>query len=395
LTVLDSLDPIRWTFNFPAGAARLESLSFAFEGPTPIERVAVFPYGLPYQLGSYYSWVSTDPHYVLNTGIVGKSLFWPIRPGYAETLLDGPQTFTGSFLYPGSDGTLPQMLIRCDLADAAAVGMSLGGTFSPAVSALSACAATRVARYLGAETDTAWGFRIRKPQTTTQLVRVEWQYNGGAWATIYTPSSPTSAEVLQPITIAMTSAPIPSLISWRAVCTQPSGPNLTGPASPTSDPLGDLTGGPSLTECFGGEYLGSMELTSPKTWLIGLGKMGSCVVRFLFVPDETAEKFDSMVTSLSAQFPFSVAFEFISFMDALGSAIDGASGTGCFDMPGSWSFGAAGSVAVDDVCVGDGLTVGSTQRNLLAVLIVSPLIFSLLVQGVRMVSGGRAAAAPA
>lgn len=157
-------------------------------------------------------------------------------------------------------------------------------------------------------------------------------------------------------------------------------------ASDDLDPSDGSSGGrPSLSECFG-DALGSMSLTSPVSWVTGIGRMSVCLVQWLFIPAGVGATIGGFIDELESQFPFSLGFVLIDFAAEMGDALDGASGSGCFDMGGDFSFGSF-DVPVDDMCVGDGLTVGSTTRDLLAALMIAPILFAVCRHALRLVRG--------
>lgn len=132
---------------------------------------------------------------------------------------------------------------------------------------------------------------------------------------------------------------------------------------------------------------------NPAEWVL---KPIKCALLWAFVPDgdAIASAFEGFQEELEAQFPFSMVFLLVDFLDELGTSLDGASGDGCFDTGGSFSFGDAGSVPVEDVCVGGALTIGSTTRQLLAVLIIAPMTFTLLSHARATLFGSKAVASP-
>lgn len=127
---------------------------------------------------------------------------------------------------------------------------------------------------------------------------------------------------------------------------------------------------------------------NPTTWGPALVKTIRCMLVGLFVPnpDRIGQEFDSLVVELETQFPFSLMFLMVDFAEKLGNEMESASGTGCFDMPGSFSFGSF-STSVSDVCIGDDITVSAGQRQLLAALMIAPLLWGLCAHAVRMVRG--------
>lgn len=145
--------------------------------------------------------------------------------------------------------------------------------------------------------------------------------------------------------------------------------------------------GAELAACF---TLDGMKWDNPVTWVTGAGRMLLCLVEYMVVPDtgELAATFDEFQTELFAQFPFSLIALAVDFLDTLGGEMSSASGSGCFSFGGSWSFGDAGTVSADDVCIGDDVTVTSGQRGVLLAIIGAPMVFGLLRHAWGMVLGG-------
>lgn len=127
---------------------------------------------------------------------------------------------------------------------------------------------------------------------------------------------------------------------------------------------------------------------SPGSWGPALIKTARCMLVGLFVPDPDliGAEFDALVAELEVQFPFSLLFALVDFGQTLGDSLESASGTGCFDMPGSFSFGSF-STSVNDVCIGEDMTVSGGQRELLAALMIAPLMWSLFAHATRLVRG--------
>lgn len=141
------------------------------------------------------------------------------------------------------------------------------------------------------------------------------------------------------------------------------------------DPGGGLGGG-SIGDGDGDCWPAGWGWFNPAQWVLRPIK---CAMLWAFVPgDALTDSWDAFLVELGAQFPFSMVTAAVDFMGEMGGAMSAASGTGCFDGPGSLSFGSHGSVAVDDVCVGDHVTVSSGQRQVQAALVLAPMVWSLL-----------------
>lgn len=143
--------------------------------------------------------------------------------------------------------------------------------------------------------------------------------------------------------------------------------------------------------CFSFE---SMSLTSPSSWLRGLGRMSTCLLKWTFVPDsaELAVKFDEFQDELFGQFPFSIVATAADFLSTLGTEIETASGTGCFTGTTSLSFGEYGEVDAEAVCIGDDMTISSGERSLLVVMFIAPMVWALLRYTWSTLFGSRVAA---
>lgn len=152
-----------------------------------------------------------------------------------------------------------------------------------------------------------------------------------------------------------------------------------------STPLDQLP--PQEGSCYT-DALDGMQLDSPVTWVTGIGRMGVCLLRYLFVPDgeEVADTFAELRAELEVQFPFSVGFLLIEFAYDLGNELEDPTGTGCFDMPSSFDFGSF-SVPMSDVCIGDEVEPGSTTRNLLAALMIAPMLWAICGHALRVMRG--------
>lgn len=361
-TELDYFQPIRYTMVIPAdGTVTHLSLQFR-SGSTPIETVAIAPYGQPFQLGAFFSFDPTAPNYVEKIGILGKAVHWLVR---AETV--GPTTVTGQISFPGNTGstlTTTGFKWACEspggngVFDVTGVG-SGGTTLEDAV----ACDALRVVT--GAHTESEWVFRVRKPVTVTALVRVMYRYDGGAWQTWYEVlPAPTTAAIDQPMTISKSGAPSLAAIEFRCTANTPGGPDTDRTIGPT----GPRDGGDGLTlgDCFGPNYLGTMSLTSPSSWLSGLGRMGTCIVQYLFVPSDPDEWLDDQVTTLTARAPISFVTDSLAIAT---EAVSPHSATvycaGALDGPGTLS---SASVCGQTIT---SLTVSTGNRSLIVGLIVA------------------------
>lgn len=141
---------------------------------------------------------------------------------------------------------------------------------------------------------------------------------------------------------------------------------------------GDCFGAPSGTTWWNPFEVGGAAIQ----WGVGALR---CVLVGLFVPDDLSI-LSELQAELETQFPFSLGFLLIEFASDLGAELEDPSGTGCFDMPSSFSFGSF-SVAVSDVCIGDGVEPGSAERQLYAALMIAPLLWAVCTHAVRTMRG--------
>lgn len=111
-----------------------------------------------------------------------------------------------------------------------------------------------------------------------------------------------------------------------------------------------------------------------------------CALVWAFVPDDPGGPIGELQDELETQFPFSLGFLLIDFAATLGDELGDPSGTGCFNMPSSFSFGSF-SVPMDDVCIGEGVEPGSTERQLYAALMIAPLLWAICTHAVRTMRG--------
>lgn len=189
----------------------------------------------------------------------------------------------------------------------------------------------------------------------------------------------------------VTVAPEPTVIGEpTVVTTQPTTSETDPPDEPGTgtDIVVPINPGTGMGNPIDGEgCIGGWSWFNPIEWVLEPVK---CALLWAFVPDSAtlATAFDDFQTELFAQFPFSLIALAVDFLDTLGDELSSASGSGCFGFGGSWSFGSAGSVAADDVCIGDDVTVSVGQRAVLLAIIGAPMVFGLLRHAWGMVLGG-------
>lgn len=129
----------------------------------------------------------------------------------------------------------------------------------------------------------------------------------------------------------------------------------------------------SVAACFS---FPKMSLTSPASWVRGLGGMFVCLVRVVVVPDgdTVAIYFTELKDVLADRPPFSLITMTVSFASDLSNSFSNAAGSGCFDALGfvdEW-------VNDGGVCFGDAVNTTSAQRQTLFVFMAAPLAFALL-----------------
>lgn len=124
-------------------------------------------------------------------------------------------------------------------------------------------------------------------------------------------------------------------------------------------------------------YNGSGMSLQPSTWLRGFARMGSCLTQELTVPDPEnfGEELRGMIETVEDKPPFVVIAVVVDFTQSLVDSYESSSGTGCFDGPTI-----PGVTADPEVCIGDGVPVSTPQRNIIAMLLVVPMVFGMASQ---------------
>jgi hypothetical protein len=177
-------------------------------------------------------------------------------------------------------------------------------------------------------------------------------------------------------------------------------PVLTGTA-PAVDPPPDEPGVDIVIPIDPGSGLGGGTLDDGQAecWPAGWGwfnpaqwvlKPIKCALLWAFVPDDSlGESFEAFTDELFGQFPFSLVDAAAGFLGDLGGEMESASGTGCFSGSSSWSFGSAGTVQAEDMCIGDGVDVSPSQRATVLTLMLAPMVFGVLAWVWSMVLDGK------
>lgn len=126
---------------------------------------------------------------------------------------------------------------------------------------------------------------------------------------------------------------------------------------------------------------------NPAQWVLRPIK---CALVWAFVPDSAVvqAKFAAFKESVFEQFPFSLIAAAMGFLGTLGDELENASGTGCFTGMGSFDIGGE-SVALDEMCIGDHVTIDTGKRQIMTVMFLSPMVWNLLRHAWGLVLGGR------
>lgn len=396
-------DSIRWSMELPTGV-QVDHLAFFQHNRTPIRVTGDAPNYRNYELEGFsrqlISAVTLAETELTDQVASGIGVSWAIRPGDGLSQEVGPFTHTGTFTFLAESDTVPEFHIQChiygspDLEELRMDGESAEGGTS--VNSGDGCQETRVVWKPSHGTETQWGFHLLKGASTTDLDTVEWRYMpesfldplDTAWTDISPAALPENLDVDATLLIDREDAPNPYLVQWRFTCAVAGGG--TRSVEDQTEAPGNGLGADAQESCYG-QALGSMELTRPASWVAGAGRMAVCLVEFLFVPDSTtvSEEFDGFVDSLEEQFPFSLGFMLIDFTSTLADELQSASGSGCFSGIGSYPIGGT-SVAVDDVCIGEGMDVSGGQRDLMAVLFIAPILWSVVAHAYGMFANGPA-----
>jgi len=317
-------DQIKWSIGVTQADSGIDHLAFVFIGETPIQNTGVPPNWNPYQLEPF-ALDLLDPAFTSNpdwmSGVELGIVQWVIRPGYAETQATTvPRTVSGQMSYLGRDGTVPTFRAECKARGLPGVerfdnkGAALTG--GQTVLDEPACDAYRAYPWPANDTDLGWGFRLTKPVSTTNFVSLEARYRPAAdatptaWAAVYTAPTPTAEAITVDFVLARATYLIPSGVEFWCTAAAVGGGTLntvraTDLAVSTN---GDLSCYARVTD--------EMSLTSPKSWVVGVGRLGVCLVEWLVVPSEgylTAE-YDAFQDELEVQTPFSFLFIMDGFL---------------------------------------------------------------------------------
>lgn len=399
-------DSIRWTMELPDSSAyedpvQVDHLAFFQLNDTPIRVTGDAPNYRNYHLEGFSrelidpvngSWPTDLTEQVAS----GVGVTWAIKPGDGLSQEVGPFTHTGTFLYLGKSGDAFELLVDCHVYGAGFPIESMrtdGSTYGPgSVNSRSGCLEVSVVHSPIDSTDTQWSFRVQKAASTTNAEELWWRYEStdpftpDDWVEVTPVGWPTSSAVGGDVLIAKADAPNPLLVRWK--CVEAIAGGGTRDVESATKPPGNGVGVEGQESCYGAA-LASMELTRPVTWVSGAGRMGVCLIEFLFVPDgaDVAESFDGFTAELEAQLPFSLLYSVITFGANFYDGATESAETGCLDMGGEWSFGAYGDVSVPDVCIGEDLTVTSGQRQTLVYLMLGGLWFAVARHAFALIRG--------
>lgn len=393
-------DSIRLTMDVPDGAT-LDYLVLHQLGHTPIESTGDSPMYTRRFLGPFtYSYATVLPGMdepsttefaaAIETGVGFHRIV------YKDDPVVGPETVSYTFLHLNDTGMSPAFVIQCRLVGATIEVLDSDGTTTGgSILDKDGCESARVRSWPRNDTDSEWGFRLFLVDATTDLTGVEWRYtpvdalDPDPWQSLTVSYLPRNTAFEYDFTLDKATNPDPSLVQFQFSCAKAGGGTKTTTQTSTAPPGADSSGGPEGDESCYSDALGSMELTRPKSWVTGAGRMGVCLVEWLFVPDSAAlsESFGDFKEELSEQLPFSIVYSVIEFGANFYDAAQDSTDSGCMDMGGSWSFGSYGSVSVPDVCIGDDVSVSPGQRQTLVWLMLGGLWFAVVRHAFALVRG--------
>jgi len=376
---------IEWTMELDADE-QVDHLVFSMIGATPLSYTGDPPNWSPGQLQPF-ALDLLDGDFLANDGWmsgVGIGAQWEIRPGDAQAVQIGPATLTGSFLWLGHNGTRPAFGVECRSVGSGVTLFDQDATaYGGTTLSVPACDSFRVVPWEPAGTDTAWGFRFSKVASTTAFVSLEWRTGASAWVSVYAPSPASAAELVHLFSISKTSLVSPDLAEWRCTAVKPGGGTVTrvrGTDVNTSE-SSDYGRAGQDEGCYA-RATGSMELTSPKSWIVGGGRIGTCLVEWLVVPSrgKLSSEYDAFQDELEVQTPFSFLFIMDGFLSDLEDTVTDMEAGDAPDIPiASFTIGGA---TVDTSGYAPGAVVGDAvepaDRSLLTLLLLAAVVWGVL-----------------
>lgn len=402
-TEVNNGDQVRWTIPLDEDQ-QIDDLWGVYEyAPTPIQNTGDYPYAINYRLGlpggGPVPWDFNQPlrFGYDDTGSLGLSYLHLISIGDANAITVGPGELTGTFVWLANDGLVfaDYFSFQCHNFGSVEADppygwqvLTLGDPDD-----LNGCDRVRAVLIGDPETDDPYKYRVTEAINTgsrhTEVLAVEWSYDGGTWFTII--EDPPAGGFREDIEIDRTTYPDPALVEFR--CTSEvfgEDPVTTGvepsPGFGVDPGVLDPT---LLSEASCYEQAG-MELTAPSTWIKGLGKMGVCLLEWLFVPGDEylSEWVDERQVTLRETFPLSVGMVFVDFASDTGDALESGAaptGGGCFNVsPITESV----SPAEGESCIGAGVTISGGTRTFLTVMMLVPLFMALCANAWALLQGG-------
>jgi len=381
---------IEWTMT-TAADEQIDHLVFQMIGATPLSYTGDPPNWSPGQLEPFAldllnGTFTANEAFMSGVGIGAQ---WEIRPGDAQAVLIGPQTLTGTFNWWGYSGTSPAFHVECRSVGVGVArfthrSVAIGGS----TLATEACETWKVLPWeAAAPTVNDWGFILRKPVSSTGMVSLEYRLGGldppASWVAVYSPPSPVTAEVQYQFSLSRSTVPNPSLVEWRCTAALPGGGTTTRvqETSVNTSSSSDYGREGQDEGCYA-RVSSDMSLTSPKSWVVGAGKLGSCVVQWLVVPEAgyLNTKYSEFEDELEAQAPFSFLFIADGFLSDLDDTVTDMEAGDAPDIPiASFTIGGA---TVDTSGFAPGAVVGDAvdpaDRSLLTLLLLAGVVWAVL-----------------
>jgi len=376
---------IEWTMELDPDE-QVDHLVFSMIGATPLSYTGDPPNWSPGQLQPF-ALDLLDSEFLANDGFmsgVGIGAQWEIRPGDAQAVQIGPATLTGSFVWLGHNGTRPAFGVECRSVGSGVTVFDQDATaYGGTTLSVPACDSFRVVPWEPAGSDSAWGFRFSKVASTTAFVSLEWRTGDEAWVSVYAPSPATADELVYLFSISKASLVSPELAEWRCTGVKPGGGTVTrvrGTDVNTSE-SSDYGRAGQDEGCYA-RATGSMELTSPKSWIVGGGRIGTCLVEWLVVPSrgKLSSEYDVFQDELEVQTPFSFLFIMDGFLSDLEDTVTDMEAGDAPDIPiASFTIGGA---TVDTSGYAPGAVVGDAvepaDRSLLTLLLLGAVVWGVL-----------------